>query len=223
MKESVFKKLSSLDISKVTQVKNKHKYIAWANAWKMVKAEYPDTKRTVYTHSQTELPYFEDGRSGIVKVGVTINGVEEIIWHPIMDFRNQSILLDKLTTKDVNDTIQRATVKALGMHGYGLDHWIKEDYMVDPFEDAKQDKPQTKSASKPKSSAVTKEKATLKPKPSAVAKEKVTLKINDDNWKGVLNYVAANQDLSLAQIVKNLQLKYKIEASVKKELSKHIK
>lgn len=204
MKESVFKKLSSLDISKVTQVKNKHKYIAWANAWKMVKAEFPDLKRTVYTHSQTELPYFEDGRSAIVKVGVTIQGVEEIIWHPIMNFRNESILLDKLTSKDVNDTIQRATVKALGMHGYGLDHWIKEDYMVDPFEGAKDEKK-------------------VEAKPKATQKKLPSLVVGDDNWQNVVNYISDNQDLSLAQIVKNVQKKYTLSASVKKELSKHIK
>lgn len=204
MKESVFKKLSSLDISKVTQVKNKHKYIAWANAWKMVKAEFPDLKRTVYTHSQTELPYFEDGKSAIVKVGVTIQGVEEIIWHPVMNFRNESILLDKLTSKDVNDTIQRATVKALGMHGYGLDHWIKEDYMVDPFEGAKDEKK-------------------VEAKPKATQKKLPPLVINSGSWESVVSYISANQDLSLAQIVKNVQKKYTLSASVKKELSKHIK
>ena len=204
MKESVFKKLSSLDTSKVTQVKNKHNYIAWANAWKMVKAEFPDLKRTVYTHSQTELPYFEDGRSAIVKVSVTIQGVEEIIWHPVMNFRNESILLDKLTSKDVNDTIQRATVKALAMHGYGLDHWIKEDYMVDPFEGAKNEKK-------------------VEAKPKTTQKKLPSLVVGDGNWQNVVNYISDNQDLNLAQIVKNVQKKYTLSASVKKELSKHIK
>jgi hypothetical protein len=39
----------------------------------------------------------------------------------------------------------------------------------------------------------------------------------------VLKYISVNKDLGLPKIVKNLEAKYKIVASVKKELSKSIK
>ena len=48
------------------------------------------------------------------------------------------------------------------------------------------------------------------------------LDIGDANWKKVLTYVAQNKHLGLPKIVKNLEQKYKIKASVKKELSKHV-
>jgi len=44
-----------------------------------------------------------------------------------MDFRNKSIPLAKLTSTDVNKTIQRATAKAIAMHGLGLSLWTGED------------------------------------------------------------------------------------------------
>lgn len=54
-------------------------------------------------------------------------------------------------------------------------------------------------------------------------KTKATLDIGDENWKKVLSYVVSNKELGLPTIVKNLESKYSIKASVKKEISKHIK
>tara|TARA_R100001443_G_scaffold115192_2_gene132390 strand:- start:89 stop:619 length:531 start_codon:yes stop_codon:yes gene_type:complete len=54
-------------------------------------------------------------------------------------------------------------------------------------------------------------------------KTKATLDIGDENWKKVLSYVVSNKELGLPTIVKNLESKYNIKASVKKEISKHIK
>lgn len=60
-----------------------------------------------------------------------------------------------------------------------------------------------------------------KPKTTGT-KTKVTLDVGDDNWKKVLSYVVANKSLGLPTIVKNLESKYNIKASVKKEISKHL-
>lgn len=54
-------------------------------------------------------------------------------------------------------------------------------------------------------------------------KTKATLDIGDENWKKVISYVVSNKELGLPTIVKNLESKYNIKASVKKEISKHIK
>lgn len=54
-------------------------------------------------------------------------------------------------------------------------------------------------------------------------KTKVSLQVDDENWKKVLSYVVANKELGLPTIIKNLESKYNIKASVKKEISKHIK
>ena len=56
---------------------------------------------------------------------------------------------------------------------------------------------------------------------NSTAKPKYTqfvLNIGDENWGKVLNYIAANKKLGLEQIVKNLSVKYKIKAQVKKEI-----
>tara|TARA_R100000951_G_scaffold116314_2_gene127587 strand:- start:6493 stop:7029 length:537 start_codon:yes stop_codon:yes gene_type:complete len=52
---------------------------------------------------------------------------------------------------------------------------------------------------------------------------KLQLVIEDDNWAKVLKYMADNKALGLDKLVSNLEQKYNIKASVKKELSKHLK
>jgi len=124
---STFKKLSSLDIKSKIERKGKQDYLSWSNAWAMLKMEYPDANRVIYEDPHTGLNFFTDGRTCYVKVGVIVNGVEHIDYLPVMDFRNQSIPVDKVTSFDVNKTIQRATAKAIAMHGLGLTLWSGED------------------------------------------------------------------------------------------------
>jgi hypothetical protein len=93
----------------------------------MLKKEYPKAQRKVYESESTGLAYFTDGKTAYVKVGIIVNDVEHIDYLPVMDFRNKSIPLDKLTSFDVSKTIQRATAKAIAMHGLGLSLWTGED------------------------------------------------------------------------------------------------
>ena len=46
---------------------------------------------------------------------------------PVMDFRNKSISADAVNSMDINKTIQRATAKAIAMHGLGLALYTGED------------------------------------------------------------------------------------------------
>jgi len=195
---SNFKKLSAINIKDLIAKKGKHSYLSWASAWSLIKDEFPTTQRTVYESEHTGLNYFTDGTSAYVKVGISIEGLEHIDYLPIMDFRNQSIKIDKVTSMDVNTAIQRSTAKAIAMHGLGLSLWIGEDL--------------TKSIAEP----VAPKKAV------AEAPLNVTLDIGDANWAKVLSYVAQNKTIGLPKIVKNLETKYNIKATVKKELSKHM-
>jgi hypothetical protein len=195
---SNFKKLSAINIKDLIAKKGKHSYLSWASAWSLIKEEFPTTQRLVYENEHTGLNYFTDGTSAYVKVGISVDGLEHIDYLPIMDYRNQSIKIDKVTSMDVNTAIQRSTAKAIAMHGLGLSLWIGEDL--------------TKSISEP----VAPKKAT------AEAPLNVTLDIGDANWAKVLSYVAQNKTIGLPKIVKNLETKYSIKASVKKELSKHM-
>lgn len=126
MKET-YKKLSLVSIKGKTERKGNLDYLSWANAWHLLKLEYPNSQRNVYESEHTGLNYFTDGKTGYVKVGVDVEGIEHIDYLPIMDFRNKSVTVDKITSFDVNKTIQRATAKAIAMHGLGLSLWTGED------------------------------------------------------------------------------------------------
>jgi len=198
-KNNIFKELSSVSIKGKTDKKGKFDYMSWATAWSMVKTQYPDAQRKVYESEHTGLNFFTDGKTAYVKVGITINGMEHIDFLPVMDYRNNSIAIDKVTSMDVNTAIQRSTAKAIAMHGLGLSLWIGEDTI-----------------------AVIKQPQAVSKTPTPKTNTKVTLDVGDNNWEKVLKYVGANKELGLPKIIKNLEVKYNIKAIVKKELSKSI-
>lgn len=124
--KSVFQTLNDINVNGHTEQKNGLTYLAWAWAWAEVKKAYPNAFYTIY-ESPEGLPYFTDGRTCWVKTGVTIEGLEHIEYLPIMDFRNQSITLEKVTSMDMNKTIQRSLTKACARHGLGLYVYAGED------------------------------------------------------------------------------------------------
>ncbi len=125
-----FQKLNNINVSDKTEKKNGLTYLSWAWAWGEVKKIFPDANYTIY---ESTLPngyivnYYTDGRTAWVKTGVTINGIEHIEELPVMDFRNKSIMLDLLTSFDVNKAIQRSLTKACARHGLGLYIYAGED------------------------------------------------------------------------------------------------
>lgn len=199
-KKNIFKELSSISVKDKIEKKGQYSYLSWANAWTLVKLHHPTAQRTIYESEHTGLNFFSDGKTAYVKVGITIDDLEHIDYLPVMDYRNNSILLEKLTSMDVNTAIQRSTAKACAMHGLGLSLWIGEDITT----------------------TTTPSKTTTNP-PHSKTMTTFQLDIGDENWGKVLKYVAANRDLGLPKLVKNLEVKYKIKANVKKELSKHLK
>lgn len=125
---TTFEKLSKLNISDKVEKKGRFSYLSWCYAWSEAKKEDNNTSCKVYHNEVTNLPYFGAGDAGVlVKVGVTIHGVEHINYLPAMDFKNQAIPENKVTMMDVNKTIQRATVKAIALHGIGLYIYAGED------------------------------------------------------------------------------------------------
>lgn len=97
---------------------------------------------------------------------------------PVMDYRNNSIPIDKMTMVDVNKAIQRSTAKAIAMHGLGLSLWTGEDVP----------------------------ELTV-PQPTKTPAKKA-LKVGDDNWKKVEAWVKANSDKKIDEIMKILSKKY---------------
>ena len=126
----VFNKLNNINVNDKTEKKNGLTYLSWAWAWGEVKKIYPDANYTIYENTLPNgyvVNYFTDGRTSYVKTGVTIEGLEHIEELPVMDYRNKSILLENMTSFDVNKTIQRSLTKALARHGLGLYIYAGED------------------------------------------------------------------------------------------------
>lgn len=137
-----FAELNAINVSDKTEKKNGLTYLSWAWAWGELKKLHPDATYTVYENRDGWL-YHTDGRTCWVKTGVTVNGIENIEYLPVMDFRNNSIPLDKVTSYDVNKTIQRSLTKAVARHGLGLYIYAGEDLPEN------EDKPQEKQTENP--------------------------------------------------------------------------
>tara|TARA_B100000459_G_C8590525_1_gene207525 strand:+ start:772 stop:1317 length:546 start_codon:yes stop_codon:yes gene_type:complete len=91
--------------------------------------------------------------------------------------------------------------RALGNFGIGIDTSVASANEVENAI-ANQSKPSPK-------------KSTIK-----TQQKKIVLDIGDENWYNVLSYIAKNKALGLAKIIPQLETKYSIKASVKKELAK---
>ena len=170
--KSYFDKLIAINVKSKVEKKGNLDYLSWANAWAYLKLEHSDAQRNVYESPETGLNWFTDGVTGYVKVGIVVNNIEHIDYLPIKDFRNKSITVDKLTSMDVNTAIQRATAKAIAMHGLGLSLYAGEDL-------------------------VETSNITANPPKAEKVKTLITLDIGDTNWVKVLKYVSANKKLGL--------------------------
>jgi hypothetical protein len=123
---SVFETLNAINVNEHTEKKNNLTYLSWAWAWAELKKNYPDSFYTIYENADG-LFYHTDGKTAWVKTGVTVEGLELLEFLPVMDYKNQSITLDKLTSYNVNTAIQRSLTKAVARHGLGLYIYAGED------------------------------------------------------------------------------------------------
>jgi len=141
-KMSIFDILSKIDVNDKTEKKGNLTYLSWAWAWAEIKKAFPDANYTIYERDTQYGPvnYFTDGKTCWVKTGLTINGLEHIEELYVMDFRNDSIPLEKVTSKDVNKSIQRSLTKAAARHGLGLYIYAGEDMPEDASEGRKREK-----------------------------------------------------------------------------------
>ena len=194
MSKNYFEELAKVSVKDKVEKKGNFDYLSWANAWSLIKLKYPKAQRNVYEDPHTGLNFFTDGKTAYVKVGIVVNDLEHIDYLPIMDYRNNSIRVEKNTSMDVNTAIQRSTAKAVAMHGLGLSLWVGEDI-----------------------NSVSGETPAKKLTPGTY-----TLKTDGDDWVKVMKYVVANKNLGLEKIIKNLQTKYKITAPVKKQIKSAI-
>jgi len=147
-KESYFSKLITVEGNVIKKGTGNFaaNYISWADAWNELKKIYPKSNFKVYENSGG-LPYFKDDNGAFVKVGVTVEEIEHIVFLPVMDNKFNAMKSTVYTIKkwskqkqdmvdeevqpytmfDINRSIQRAFAKAIAMHGMGLYVYRGED------------------------------------------------------------------------------------------------
>ena len=129
--KTVFDLLNSVDVSEKIKDKNGLTYLSWASAWAEVKKKFPDAtydiKPQIMDELHNERPWHDDGKTGWVEVGVTINGMEIVEVLAIMNYKNQAISVENITSVDANKAIKRCLVKACALHGLGLYIYEGED------------------------------------------------------------------------------------------------
>lgn len=126
MEKNYFSVLNAINVNDKVEKKNNLTYLSWAWAWGEVKKLHPDATYTIYENASGAF-YHTDGHTCWVKTGVTVEGIEHIEYLPVMDNRNNSIMLERVTSFDVNKAIQRSLTKACARHGLGLYIYAGED------------------------------------------------------------------------------------------------
>lgn len=141
--------LNSISLKDKTKEKIGLTYLSWAYAWGEIMKRYPDAVYTIFTREVTsttttkniadgyesvtveettnEVPYFTDGKTCYVKVGLTIDNRQYIEYLPVMDNKQNAIRAEVVTSTAVNKALQRAFVKVCARHGLGLYIYAGED------------------------------------------------------------------------------------------------
>lgn len=139
-----FNKVSSIDVSKMTEEKNGLTYLSWAMAWKEFCKVYPNARYEI-VKNEKNLPYFKDDEVGyMVYTRVTVDELTHEMWLPVLDFKNKPMM--KPNMFDINKTVMRCLTKNLAMFGLGLHVYTGEDL---PSEDDTPDPKQPKKKEKP--------------------------------------------------------------------------
>jgi hypothetical protein len=204
VKQTVFERLSAINVNDKVEKKSNLTYLSWAWAWSEVKKACPDA---TYKIGETD---YDEVLGFMCHTTVTIEGETLEMWLPVMDGANKSMLkrpykystkygektVESATSFDINKTIMRCLVKNLAMFGMGIYIYAGEDLPETP--------------ATPVAPA---------PAPAPVEPQLEDLKKGSENWNKVIKYVTANKGLGMEKIGQQLNRKYKISPALKKEIA----
>lgn len=228
--KSTFDLLSSINVNDKVEKKSNLTYLSWAWAWAEVKKACPDATYQVLVDETTNKPYFYDENLGyMVMTEVTIEGETLEMWLPVMDGANKAMMNKPYTYKgnawvngkkvevdktveaatmfDINKTLMRCLTKNLAMFGLGLYIYAGEDL------------PEGDTTTSTPIQAPTRAQAQAQPKQPEPTPELAELKKGTENWDKVVAYVTANKLLGIEAIGKQLNRKYKMTPTIKKEIA----
>jgi len=119
-----FEILALVNCSEHVEKKGKFTYLSWPFAFAELFKRFPTANITV--REWNDFPATQNPNGGwFVHVSVTIDDVTRSQWHPILNGNNKPI--EAPSVFDINTSIQRATVKAIALHGLGLYIYAGED------------------------------------------------------------------------------------------------
>lgn len=150
--DSIFAKLSQVDITNKVKLKQKLSYLSWADAWLEVVKIYPEASYEVIKND-SYLPFFESEEGYMVFTKMTINNLTHEMWLPVMDSSNKAMkkekysyevkdwdetkkqkkevmknkFVEKASMFDINKSIMRCLVKNIAVFGLGLSLYNKDD------------------------------------------------------------------------------------------------
>ena len=208
-KQSVFERLSSINVNDRVEKKNGLTYLSWAWAWSETKRNCPDATYKIGETTYDEVLGF------MCYTSVTIEGETLSMWLPVMDGANKAMrkyaytyktkygekVVEAATTFDINKTIMRCLVKNLAMFGLGIYIYAGEDLPEGET---------TASVSAPTASA---------DDSNAFAPQLITLEKDTAMWQKVVAYVTANKEMGVAKIGQQLNRKYTISSELKNEIA----
>lgn len=131
-KKGIYETLREVNVNEHTEKKGNLTYLSWVWALDQLYLHYPGAEVEVHKNPDG-WPYWTDGRTCWVDVEVKIPTMAQNYMsrreyaYPIMNYQNKSIPLDKVTSFDVNTSIQRAITRCIARFGLGFYIYAGED------------------------------------------------------------------------------------------------
>jgi len=124
--DNYFTQLSCIDVSRHVEQKGQFSYLSWPYAVSQLRQFDPNATWEVKRFSG--LPYLICDLGVFVEVAVTVQGITLSQIHPVLDGKNRPLQVP--TSFDINTSIQRCLVKAIALHGLGLNIYAGEDLPI---------------------------------------------------------------------------------------------
>lgn len=118
-----FTALSAINVGNHLEKKGQFSYLSWPYAVSELRSF--DATATWEIQRFNGLPYLATDNGTFVEVAVTVKGVTLSQLHPVLDNKNRPLLAPDAF--DINTSIQRCLVKAIALHGLGLNVYAGED------------------------------------------------------------------------------------------------
>lgn len=129
-----FDELAKVDVSAHVEKKGKFSYLSWPFALTELAKRHPQAE--IEVREWNGFPAVCGPKGWMVQVSVVIDGVRRSQWHPVLDSANKAIAEPDVF--QLNTSIQRATVKAIALHGLGLYIYAGEDLPEGAAEERKE-------------------------------------------------------------------------------------